>query len=126
MADGPDDLYDFASPPPPPRRRATVAPQPVYAPPPPPLPPSRRTGGTLKILLIGGACVLAVLVVVGVMVTAIVPGARGRPAPVATLQIDRAAFPNRPAARRLGRGVQLSEVALRGSGPAQTMKIWIY
>ena len=124
MADGPDDLYDFASPPPPPRRRPTVVPQPVYAPPPPPLP--RRTAGTLKILLIVGACVLAVLVVVGVMVTAIITGARGRPAPVATLQIDRTAFPERPATRRLGRGVQFSEVALRGSGPAQAMKIWIY
>jgi dienelactone hydrolase len=77
-------------------------------------------------LLIVGLCVFAVLVVVGVMVTAIVTGARGRPAPVATLQVDRTAFPERPAPRRLERGVRFSEVALRGSGPAQTMKVWIY
>jgi acetyl esterase/lipase len=101
-------------------------PRPAFAPPPPPLPPPRRSSGTLKVLLIVGGCVAAVLVALGVMVTAIVAGARGKPAPVATLQVDRSAFPERPAMRRLARGVRFGEVQLSGSGPAQNMKLWLY
>ena len=136
MPENEDDVYEFAggpAPPLPPRHQHTVrvtrpmvAPQ--YMPPGryrPPAAPPPKSAALRRWLIIGGSVVAAV-VIFAVMITAIGLSARGRHAKVQPLRVDRAAFPARPQMRRLERGVRFCEVALRGNGPAQSMKVWVY